>query len=237
MSFPSKSSADSYGTRGESLKGGPSSAASHAGTYLGVHLGAGFTDNTITDVDGYSSAPAGNVIDYDDAGFTAGFLVGHNLQFNNMVFGIEGDLTFGDLSTSTKGIDPIGLDETSATEYDWIATVRGRLGYSTGRLLVYGTGGIAFANFENRHVDLDGTPPTLDAGDSFFNSGTRTGWVAGGGLELLSRDGSWTGRAEALYMDFGDENNRVNFSGAPFIYNVENQVTIVRFAVTRKFGN
>lgn len=113
----------------------------------------------------------------DDAAFLAGAHLGYNWQGpRNLVIGIEGDVSFLD-------------------DIDYLASIRGRVGYSFGPTLAYVTGGAAFMGFDE---DLGG-----DDSD--------TGWVAGLGLEHKLRENVSIG-AEALYYgfendDFGDDNN------------------------------
>lgn len=104
----------------------------------------------------------------DDSVFIGGAHLGYNWQTpRNIVIGVEADLGF------VEGID-------------YLATIRGRLGYSFGPALLYATGGVAFAEFEN-----DLAADVLD----------ETGWVAGGGLEYKIRD-NWSLGAEGLYHSF-----------------------------------
>jgi outer membrane immunogenic protein len=104
----------------------------------------------------------------DDAKFIGGAHIGYNWQTpSNWVFGIEGDADFSD-------------------DFDYLASIRGRFGYSLGRTLIYGTGGVAFAGFSNDLFDDD-----------------ATGWVAGGGVETKIRNNLSLG-LEALYYDFDD---------------------------------
>ncbi len=214
-------------------------AASHAGSYVGAHLGLAWIETENTDLDGYSTPVPGTTIDFSDRTRAAGFLIGHNRQFNNLVIGLEGDITFGDFSAFTFDSDPDERDETAETIYNRIATIRGRLGYSIGRVLVFGTGGIAIADITNKLSDFDAVPPVFDPDDSFTDTETRTGWVAGGGIDLISQTGNWSGRVEALYMDFGDVTNKVDTipGGTNSRFRSENLVKVVRFAITRKIGN
>ena len=108
----------------------------------------------------------------DDAAFTAGGHIGYNWQTpRDIVFGVEGDGDF--------------LDGT-----DYLATVRGRLGYAFGPTLVYGTGGGAFIGFSD---DVNG-------------KNNDTGWVAGGGIEHKIRENLSVG-VEGLYYGFDDNSN------------------------------
>ena len=60
----------------------------------------------------YAGAHIGNVDSGRDDGFVGGVQFGRNWQMGQIVYGIEGDISF-------SGADDI----------DWIGTVRGRLGY------------------------------------------------------------------------------------------------------------
>ncbi len=89
---------------------------------------------------------------------------------------------------------------------DWLATARGKVGYAFDRVFVYGTGGVAFGG-----VRID-TTTTADAGifgervnrpDFDGRKGAlRTGWVAGGGVEVAISP-HLSVKGEALYYDLG----------------------------------
>jgi outer membrane immunogenic protein len=72
---------------------------------------------------------------------------------------------------------------------------------------LYATGGIAFAHLD---VDADttvaGYPTTIRDSDS----GTTTGWVLGGGAEVMFTS-NVTGRIEFLHYDFSDEELSFDF--------------------------
>src|SRR4029077_10770396 len=57
------------------------------------------------------------------------------------------------------------------TQSQWLATVRGRVGYAFDRILLYGTGGAAFGN-----IQTGLNPP------STFDSTVEAGWTVGAGL-------------------------------------------------------
>lgn len=107
----------------------------------------------------------------DDATLIGGGHLGYNWQGpSNFVVGLEGDIEF-------------------LEDVDYLATIRGRLGYSFGPTLAYVTGGAAFIDFG----DFD-----------------DEGWVAGLGVEHKIRDNVSFG-VEGLYYgfedDFGDDAN------------------------------
>src|SRR5690606_1787184 len=71
-------------------------------------------------------------------------------------------------------------------ELDWFATVRGRLGFLlTPRLLVYGTGGVAFGETNANLVASDISPPPALVTARGSASETHIGWAAGAGGEFM----------------------------------------------------
>jgi outer membrane immunogenic protein len=120
-----------------------------------------------------------------------------------------------------------GAPDRFSSSIRWQSSVRGRLGYAFDRVLVYGTGGVAFADI--RHSYYEATAP---ASQSF--SDTRTGWTAGGGVEY-ALGGNWTTRVEYRYSDFG---KKTDVPAAVFPRFVERHVEsehAVRVGVSYKF--
>jgi outer membrane immunogenic protein len=81
---------------------------------------------------------------------------------------------------------------------DWFSTVRGRIGLPFGGLLIYGTGGLAFANVSMNTTVTVGTEGALTGA----TEETKVGWTLGGGAEYAVTD-CVTIKAEALYFDLG----------------------------------
>jgi outer membrane immunogenic protein len=166
--LPAANAADINRDRGSYKDTGPVDYAPYI-TWTGFYVGAHV---------GAAFSDNEDVEIVDDAAFLAGAHLGYNWQGpSNIVLGIEGDVSFLD-------------------EIDYLATVRGRLGYAFGPTLAYVTGGAAFIGFDENL-----------AGDD-----SDTGWVAGVGLERKLRPNVSIG-AEALYYGFendnsgGDDNN------------------------------
>lgn len=108
--------------------------------------------------------------DDDDTAAVGGLHAGYNWQkHGNLVLGIEGDVDFAD-------------------DIDYLATLRGRLGYAAGSTLFYATGGVAF----------------LGVDDAFGDSDSFTGYVAGLGIEHKLRENVSLG-VESLYYNFEDD--------------------------------
>lgn len=118
----------------------------------------------------------------------AGAHAGYNWQRGAAVYGFEADLSATHLNSGTSGGHPfpaVGLPGDAANttgQVDWYGTLRGRLGFSTGPALFYGTAGLAYgnpslnSNFTSNALSLDSQASPL-----------RAGWVVGGGIEYLLR--------------------------------------------------
>jgi outer membrane immunogenic protein len=141
------------------------------------------------------------------SGGLVGGNIGYDMQVNGVVVGLEADLSwtnFGDSATfvflgnSSIGMPPI----TFATSYsmDWFSTVRARIGVPINDLLIYATGGLAFADVSMQTTVTVGDPPmgALSGADDR----TKVGWTLGGGAEYAVTD-CVTLKAEMLYFDLG----------------------------------
>jgi outer membrane immunogenic protein len=116
-------------------------------------------------------------------GFQGGVEAGYNWQFGQFVVGLEGDGTFGDVS-STATVNGV----TATAKVDSFSTFRGRAGVAVDQVLFYGTAGLALA-------DTKITTPTLSG------SNTQTGWTAGAGVEWMFAP-HWSLKGEYLYRSF-----------------------------------
>ena len=79
-------------------------------------------------------------------GALIGGTVGCNYQIANVVLGIEDDFSWTNGRGSAHDVPPFNVRATNSIKEDWMDTLRGRVGLTWGRLLVYGTGGAAVAN-------------------------------------------------------------------------------------------
>ncbi|NPU12932.1 MULTISPECIES: outer membrane protein [Bradyrhizobium] len=147
-------------------------------TWTGFYIGA---------MGGYANEDA------DFAAMKGGFAggtIGYNWQQGAVVFGLEADAAWADISASATAL---GVTANSKIR-DW-GTVRGRLGYAFGPTLLYVTGGYAWA--DNRI--------TLSApGISLSDSKIHSGWTVGAGAEWMFAP-QWSLKGEYLYKSFGGE--------------------------------
>jgi outer membrane immunogenic protein len=121
--------------------------------------------------------------------WVAGAQAGYNWQSNSFVYGLEADISAMHLNSvmnTTLLSTPYFVTANANANVDWYGTLRGRLGWSSGPVLFYGTGGLAYG-----HVNLNSN--IFDSNDplslSSQASSMRTGWVAGGGIEYMWRPG------------------------------------------------
>jgi hypothetical protein len=72
----------------------------------------------------------------------------------------------------------------TTSSIDWYGTVRGRLGWATGPVMFYGTGGLAYGR-TNLNSTLTDNLFAISLNSQ--SSSLKTGWVAGFGIEYLWR--------------------------------------------------
>jgi outer membrane immunogenic protein len=101
----------------------------------------------------------------------------------------------------------------SHTNEKWLDTLRGRVGFAWEHALLYGTGGAAFAG-------TDANICNTFLGVCSSNSQTRTGWVAGAGIEYAVWD-NVSLKLEYLHADFGSG----RYFSTPVALGVQNIVT------------
>ena len=176
-------------------------AASHftwSGCYVGVAGGGNwgrsqhYFDDPNFSTTFYRQPQTGGI---DLSGGLVGGTIGCNHQFgNNFVVGVEGDYSWTNKSGRSGLIAPFNTTEFAETRETSLGTERGRLGFAADRVLLYGTGGLAFANEKFKLVD------PVDGSGSL--SKTVTGWTAGVGVEWAFSD-NWSLKAEYLHFDFG----------------------------------
>jgi outer membrane immunogenic protein len=234
---------------------------SWTGFYIGGTVGGAWSTNRVrlqavdtgTPAQFQEDGPAVSAFGSDNLGRSNvifGGKMGYNQQFSpNWVLGIEGDISSLRFRQSVSKTGnpfltfPGGFATfNTSTSTDWVATVRPRLGYSFGSLMVYGTGGVAFGNekFSNSYADF--ASHGLNFGSSASAaSGVRAGWTAGAGFDYALSD-NWIVSAEYLHVDLGkikasgpisDTGGTVN-SALDFSSNLQSD--IVRAGISYKFG-
>lgn len=168
-----------------------------SGFYVGGHIGGTWGRSNVN-IPNYPSN-----FNLNSSSLSGGVLAGFNVMTaNRWVFGVEGDVSWMRLRATGLTGGPVA-GETFTTDFNWMGTLRGRVGYAWDHMLVYGTGGFAWANLRNAFY----TPlaPAING----TRTATLTGWTAGGGIEYALTP-SWIMGVEYLYADLGRENFTFN---------------------------
>lgn len=228
------------------------------GFYVGANAGYATTENRNTTITGLSAANQAAVgvtrpafLTNQASGFTGGGQIGYNYQVGSIVFGLEADAAYTDLSSRRFFTAANGSVSTIRTNVDYIGTVRGRLGYAFDRILIYGTGGFAYGGVDQT---ANFYSPAIGGNLAYFGqrNKTETGWTAGGGVEYaLPSTYSFFGsntvtlKAEALYYDLGRTSNAVlntpiapnpPFASPGYLARSENNGILARAGINVKFN-
>jgi outer membrane immunogenic protein len=186
------------------------------GFYAGGHIGGAWSTinpaENVLFLNGGGSIP---VSSFSNSGIFGGVQLGYNVQFSNLLYGIEMD--FGGMGNSANGhfTDPTNPARVlyASSGGGAYGDVTGRGGFILGRTLFYVKGGFAF---------FTGNVNVTDPYDGIHqNSGTFTGWTLGGGLEYQINP-NWSVKAEYLYFDFDNS----NFSCCVSVSRLDNSFTV-----------
>jgi outer membrane immunogenic protein len=216
------------------------------GFYLGGHAGYGLMKSTdaISGANASLLADTATSIPLDPRGFIGGGQLGYNWQISpRWVVGLEADTSWTDMEKTVAAPGPNDASRimTASEKLDWFGTVRGRVGFvPVDRLLVYGTGGLAYG-----HASLSTALTRVRNGTNVCagnncqtgsTSQTRVGWTIGGGAEWAFTN-NWSLKAEYLYYDLGSLSHTMTDPNFPSIFNAEVRLkgSIVRAGVNYRF--
>ncbi|MBN2438323.1 MAG: porin family protein [Deltaproteobacteria bacterium] len=158
---------------------------------------------------GEYSSDMSEQVDHEPTGGLLGVQMGWSLSSGPMIFGIDADIA----RTNIEGEDSItmmGYKSDVSHDINYLGTVRGRVGFMAGPVLIYGTAGLAMADLDNKIVvSYNGQLIGSDEQDSW-----HTGWTVGAGIEYPITPNFSVG-AEYLYIDMGREEVTMNIGGYP----------------------
>jgi outer membrane immunogenic protein len=140
---------------------------------------------------------------YDIEGGFGGLYYGRNWQFGSWVLGLDGSVSFADITTDEDdfGAFPPG----SEFKIKGFSASRARVGYAFDNVLIYAAGGFSLAR-----ADLD----VAGFGD---DDAWLKGFTVGAGIETKFAE-NWSARIEYLYYNWEDKNFDV---GGPSVINVD----------------
>jgi hypothetical protein len=207
---------------------GTSAPPTGVSVYVGLQGGRGWSNNQDVPIacddpdgivgDGYSACGSGGILprtatqiyEIDSQGFVGGAYAGVDLRMGMFLLGAEADFSYSDVEsgapTNANGVNLYVGGSDVSEQINWMGTVRGRAGIGFGNVLVFATGGVAFADVDYAY-NLS-TPIDFEHLAEASKSETKIGWTAGGGFEMSY--GLWSLRTEYLYYDLGKEELQAN---------------------------
>jgi len=227
-----------------------SSSFSWTGIYVGAHFGYG-KGNADTSVAPLPTAAIfinllPQTLHPDPSGVLGGGQIGANWQSGRFVIGAEFDIS-GSGMDGTKTVTPIIQNNntpfpgagfiTAHQDTTWLATLRPRVGVAiVPRLLVYGTGGLAFGHV-NSSATTDFRPVGTETYPASFSK-TKKGWIAGVGAEIGLTQ-RWSVKGEFQHYDLGSESITANpvppLPPFQIAYRWESTANLVKFGINFKF--
>jgi opacity protein-like surface antigen len=192
------------------------------GAYIGASAGSVQADQDWARI-------TGERLDNVIAGYLAGGQIGYNLQIGSAVVGVEVDIG---ATNAHGGVScPNALFFTCESSAEYLGSVAGRLGFTSGRALFYAKGGWAFGKVAagthlNPGANLVGFP-------AFATPVTTTnsvdGWALGGGMEFALTD-RWSAKAEYMRYEFDAERFRVT-DAATSLWDIDTSTNVFRIGV------
>lgn len=210
---------------------GEAAAAGWTGGYVGAFAGGHWSRDRWTSDE---SVPASTIgpIDLKPNGGNFGGLIGVNLQYGRVVWGIEAD---GGVLTGSGPLTDLvarfGSGELDSIETKLRANAHGRLrfGYDAGNWLPFVAGGVVYANTRMTLTNPTDTPATTVS----LNL-NRVGFTLGGGIDWRFAS-NWIGRVEYLHDRYATAGFGSQLDADS--HHMELSSNIVRGALIYKFGS
>lgn len=204
------------------------------GWFAGIQGGYGWGDIDYDFLD-----PSGDIDDVDEVGsleaegFVGGLYYGRNWQSGDWVYGLEGSISYADLTESVTfdynsqlTIDGVDIVDDGPLTFEVglqaFSTTRAKVGLAFDNFLLFAAGGLTVGFVE---AELSGVDGSVDDDDFVL------GWTVGAGVEAMLAE-NWSARVEYLYLDYGDE---TFFGGTDGEVDVELDAHVVRGGIAYHF--
>lgn len=227
---------------GSPVRSAPDYAAFNwTGPYIGASVG--YAAGTVQEWPTPTGPTGGPLPAIDPHGGFVALQAGYNQQFGWLVVGLESDFTLvgsvkgGRTINWCPGCFGVTVTERQDAQASWLGTTRGRIGIAWDRVLLYGTGGVAYGQMKS--TDQYNVDYTWYGYAPYNSTSTMTqaavGWTVGGGLEFAFAR-NWTARVEALHVDMGvvESKSTCNFC-TPYSASTRFTANIARLGVNYKF--
>ena len=227
--------------------------ANFGGGYIGGNVGWTYYEHRYSDLDRFGLAVS--TVDQLDRGklydssWNVGPQIGYNWQSGCALVGIQADWSWTDANARVRWTDfgqqlDAGYADLSS-KMQWFGTARLRTGVVVNDLLLYVTGGAAFAKFD-RNFFYSGNSFTPTATAAFDS--TRVGFAVGLGTEW-----AWTPNlsvvSEFLYLGFSKDKQTLSCPntalcvtnlgvpvGTPYRYEFNDSAFVSRIGLNYRFG-
>jgi len=169
------------------------------GFYLGLNAGVGWGSSRSIIITGPTAASGGVVSAGNNGQFVGGGQIGYNYQTGAWVLGVETDIQYVTTNKRASWGQYTWWGNLGGGNGGYLGTVRGRVGYTFDRTLIYLTGGLAYGG-------LNSNPIT-------GNTTSNVGWTIGAGLEYAFTN-NWTAKIEGLYLSNSTGNSSRSYTHA-----------------------
>jgi high affinity Mn2+ porin len=197
-----------------------------SGFYAGGHIGYGFGSATATLGDPFGGASADGTTQY---GMLFGGVQGgyERTLPSHLMLGLEADVSFPDFIDTENVVSYRATANGSANEQlEYLATLRGRLGYAIGGWTPFVTGGLALGSLRTSRTD------STTGNEDATPGNPRLGYAVGLGVDHAFA-GHWSARAEYLYTRLGLGSFQF---AAPARYDSEYDLHRFRLGLNYHFG-
>ena len=156
----------------------------------------------------------------DEGGFDFGGRLGYDRQVGSLVLGGLFEMSRPDITDSATAFSTTPAFYSFTREVEYVAAFRGRAGFGNSRVLVYGTGGAAWASVDQQFTTSNTVNTFVRSSESSGDddvAGTSQaawGYQAGGGVEF--RIGArWSVTGEYLFTSIDDRESSAVRSQGP----------------------
>jgi outer membrane immunogenic protein len=164
----------------------------------------------VTDNDNFAFAGSPSSFARSNDGFGGGVQVGWNWQYHCSVWGVVADWSWSNLHNDTAirpdftgaaGPGTVFNQGNLQSQLQWYGTVRGKAGIVVDNVMLYMTGGFAWAQMKNHWSMAFAVPGTGIASTVDFDNSDRWGFAGGVGAEWAYTP-NFSIFTEVLYMSF-----------------------------------
>jgi outer membrane immunogenic protein len=228
--------------------------AQFGGAYVGAHGGWNYYRSEWQDRDNYGFSFTGQDHVGDGAltanGYHAGAQAGMTWQSGCTIFGVQVDGSWTNVKGETTYQDFVPLTPSlpgtlsASSKVDWFGTARTRAGVVIDNLMIYATGGFAFAGFKRDFTYASaGVSPVSQ---QFTSTNWRVGYALGLGTEWQFAP-NWSLGSEFMYMGFQKDEQTFACSavasclgrpvGTGYRFDFNDSMWVSRFALNYRFGS